>query len=328
MSRSRVSALMSALACSLVLGAMPLGAAALNPAHAAKAKRTTYSTRIDLVTYNIRHALSNSAASNDVVGLAAGGADVIGLQEMASRKRRDAVMAAVQDCDTCVMRGAFFDAPANIGAVPILYNANRFDLFDSGSVMLSDRTYIGPRGAGPSTLPPKYANWVKLQEKRTGRFLYVINSHTVASVQASDGGANNNRRRLALYRKHMDGLKSLVSQFKRRQVGIFVLGDLNVNYRRDRTVRDPLFPYATLKDVSVSANYEHLGVPRTGTHVRRDGGSSTRLIDYVYFMPRLVFIPRTQSILRGYSSDHRPLSVRFEVTGPGVDRVPEPTMRW
>ncbi len=328
MSRSRLGALMSAITCSLVLGALPLGTAALSPAHAAKHKRTTYSAGIDLASYNIRHALSISTATADVVKLVDSGADVIGLQEMASRKRRNAVAAAVQDCDGCVMQGAFLDAPANIGAESILFRSDRFELFDSGYVMLSDRTYIGPRGAGPSTLPPKYATWVKLQEKRTGRFLYVINSHTVASVQASDGGANNNRRRLALYRKHMAGLTSLVSQFKRRQVGIFLTGDFNVNYRRDRVVRDRLFPFVNLGAVSVSASYEHLGVPRTGTHQRRDGGSNSRLIDYVYFMPRLVFIPRAQSILTGYSSDHRPLSVRFKVTGPGADRVPEPTMRW
>lgn len=328
MSRTRWGALMGALACSLVLGALPLGAAGLAPAHAAKAKRTIYWSTVDLVSYNIRHALSTDVARDDVVKLAAGGADVVGLQEMASRKRRDAVIAGVRDCDGCTMEGAFFDAPANVGAVPILYRSDKFELHDSGAVMLSDRTYVGPRGAGPAEMPPKYATWVKLQDKRTGRFFYVINSHAVASVQAPDGGANDNHRRLALYRQHMDGLMSLVSQFKRKQVGIFVLGDFNVNYRRDRVVRDRLFPYVNLGQVDVSSNYEHLGMPRTGTHERSDGRTSTRLIDYVYFMPRLPFAPRAQSILSGYASDHRPLSVTFQVKGPGVERVPEPTMRW
>lgn len=328
MSRSRLGALIGALAASVALGALPLGAVAMSPANAAKAKRTSYSSSVSLATMNIRHALSDSAARADVVKLAGTGVDVIGLQEMASRKRRDAVMAAVQDCDDCRMRGVFFTSPANIGAVPILYRADRFDLYDSGSLMLSDRTYIGARGAGPAELPPKYANWVKLQEKRTGRFFYVVNSHTVASVQAPDGGANDNTRRLALYRKHMAGLSSLVSQFKRRQTGIFVLGDLNVNYRRDRVVRDRLFPYVNMGAVDVEASYEHLGVPSTGTHERRDGGTDTRLIDYVYFMPRRPFTPRAQSILTGYNTDHRPLSVRFGLTGPGPDRVDEPTLRW
>ena len=328
MSRSRMGALVGALAGSLALGALPLGAAALSPANAAKAQRTTYYSSVALATLNIRHALSTSAARADVVKLAATGVDVIGLQEMASRKRRDAVMAAVQNCDGCQMRGVFFSSPANIGAVPILYRADRFDLFDSGSLMLSDRTYIGARGAGPSELPPKYANWVKLQEKRTGRFFYVINSHSVASVQAPDGGANDNTRRLALYRKHMAGLSSLVSQFKRRQTGIFVLGDLNVNYRRDRVVRDRLFPFVNMGAVDVEASYEHLGVPRTGTHERRDGGTDTRLIDYVYFMPRLPFTPRSQTVLSGYNTDHRPLSVGFNLKAPGPERVPEPTPRW
>ena len=325
MSRPRLGALIGAMTCSLALGALPLGAAAMIPASAATAKRVSYSSSVGLATMNIRHALSDSAARADVVKLVATGVDVIGLQEMASRQRRDAVIEAVQDCDSCRMKGVFFTSPANIGAVPILYRADRFELYDSGSLMLSDRTYIGARGAGPAELPPKYANWVKLQEKRTGRFFYVINSHAVASVQAPDGGANDNTRRLALYRKHMAGLSSLVSQFKRKQTGIFVIGDLNVNYRRDRVVRDRLFPFVNLGAVDVEASYEHLGMPSIGTH---EGGNGSRLIDYVYFMPRLPLTPRSQTILGGYNTDHRPLSVRFGLTGPGADRVSEPTPRW
>lgn len=327
MSRSRWSALVCATVGALLLGAAPMQATALT-AELGKAKRKTYSASVTLASYNIRHALSDEVATADVTRLAATGADVIGLQEMSSRTRRNAVLAAVQDCDTCLMQGVFFDSTAHIGAVPILYRADRFDLYDSGSVMLSDRTYIGRQGAGPSELPPKYVTWVKLQERRTGRFFYVLNSHAIASVQARDGGANTNQRRLAVYRQHMDGLKSLVAQMKRRQTGIFVLGDLNVNYRRDRVVQDPLFPYVNMGEVQVTASYEPLGVPATGTHNRLDGTSSTRLIDYVYFMPRLPFTPARQSILGGYSSDHRPLVVGFGVTGPGTTYVSEPALRW
>ena len=327
MTRSRWAAVVGATVGALLLGAAPMQATAL-AADARQATRKTYTNNLTLGSYNIRHALSDEVAGNDVKRLAATGVDVLGLQEMSSRTRRNAVLDAVQDCDSCTMRGVFFDQNAHVGAVPILYRADRFTLYDSGSVMLSDYTFIGDKGAGPSTLPPKYLNWVKLQDKRTGRFFYVMNSHAVASVQASDGGANTNQRRLAVYRKHMDGVKSLVAQVKRRQVGVFVLGDLNVNYRRDRVVRDQLFPYVNMAEVSVQASYEHLGVPATGTHNRLDGTSSTRLIDYVYFMPRLVFAPASQSILGGYSSDHRPLVVGFQVTGPGTTYVSEPAMRW
>ena len=326
MNRARWGALVCAVVCSLLLGAAPLQTSAHAATKGRVAKRT-YASTFEIGSYNIRHALSDGVAAADVKKLAAG-VDVIGLQEMSSRQRRNAVLAAVQNCSTCVMRGVFFDSPAMIGAVPILYREDRFTLYDSGSRMLSDTTYIGPKGAGPATLPPKYVTWVKLQEKRTGRFFYVLNSHAVASVQAADGGANTNQRRLALYRKHMDGVQALVSQFKRRQVGVFVIGDLNVNYRRDRVVRDPLFPYVNMTEVSMEASYERLGLPPIGTHNRMDGTSSTRLIDYVYFMPRLVFQPVTQSILGGYSSDHRPLVVGVEATGPGTAYVSEPSMRW
>lgn len=328
MSRSRWATVVCATVGALLLGAAPMQATALT-AEVGKLKRKTYSSSLTLASYNIRHALSDGVASADVARLTATGVDVIGLQEMSSRTRRNAVLAAVQDCDTCVMQGVFFDANAHVGAVPILYRADRLELHDSGSVMLSDRTYIGSLGAGPAELPPKYATWAKLQDRRTGRFFYVINSHAVASVQAKDGGANTNQRRLAVYRQHMDGLKSLVMQMKRKQTGIFVLGDLNVNYRRDRVVQDPLFPFVNMGEVAVTASYEQLGLPAIGTHERKDGGSSTRLIDYVYFMPRLPFTPVSQSILaNGYASDHHPLAVGFRVTGPGTTYVSEPTLRW
>jgi hypothetical protein len=327
MTRSRWAAVVGATVSALVLGAAPMQASALAP-DTRQVKRKTYSSNLTVGSYNIRHALSDEVAGSDVTRLAATGVDVLGLQEMSSRTRRNAVLAAVQDCGSCTMRGVFFDQNAHVGAVPILYRADRFDLYDSGSVMLSDYTFIGEKGAGPSTLPPKYLNWVKLQDKRTGRFFYVMNSHAVASVQAKDGGANTNRRRLEVYRKHMAGMQSLVTQVKRAGVGIFSLGDLNVNYRRDRVVRDPLFPYANLGEVQVTASYEHLGLPATGTHNRTDGTSSDRLIDYVYFMPRRPFTPTSQSILRGYASDHRPLVVGFGVTGPGTSYVSEPALRW
>lgn len=327
MTRPRWAAAVGATVGALLLGVAPMQATALAPDTARQVQRKTFTAGLELASYNIRHALSDGTAATDVRRLAATGVDVIGLQEMSARTRRNAVLAEVQNCDTCVMRGVFFDSPANIGAVPILYRSDRFDLYDSGSVMLSDRTFIGTKGAGPAELPPKYVTWVKLQERRTGRFFYVLNSHAVASVQAKDGGPNTNQRRLAVYRKHMDGLKSLVAQMKRRQVGVFVLGDLNVNYRRDREVRDSLFPYVNMAEVQVTASYEALGLPATGTHARMDGTSTSRLIDYVYYMPRNPFTPASQSILSGYASDHRPLVVGFDLTGPGTAYVPEPTLR-
>jgi endonuclease/exonuclease/phosphatase (EEP) superfamily protein YafD len=329
MSRSRWAAVVGATVGALLLGAaQAMQASALAPGTARQAQQKTYSASLTLASYNIRHTLSAGTAANDVRRLTGTGVDVIGLQEMSSRTRRNAVLAAVRDCSSCVMQGVFFDAAAGVGAVPILFRADRFRLYDSGSVRLTDRTFVGAKGAGPSWMPPKYLNWVKLQDRRTGRFFYVMNSHTVASVQAKNGGANTNTRRLQLYRQHMAGVRSHVERVKRQQVGVFVLGDLNVNYRRDRVVRARAFPFANMAQVQVRASYEHLGVPRIGTHVRRDGGSSTRLIDYVYFLPQLSFTPVAQSILRSYSSDHRPVVVRFSVTGPGPTHVFEPALRW
>ena len=113
-----------------------------------------------------------------------------------------------------------------------------------------------------------------------------------------------------MYRQHMAALKSMVSEFRAKGVSIFVTGDFNVNYRRDAIVRDPAFPYVNMAEVRVEASYESLGMPPIGTH-----GGGTRLIDYVSHLRRNVVTPLSQQVLRGYTSDHRPVLVEYQLEG-------------
>lgn len=304
----------SALASVLAIAALvPTHAVAAPPSDSAQARSVSraknVSSTFSIATYNIRNKIAPEVAVADLQELAASGADIIGTQEMGSRKRRDAIQAAMVDCEQCVF-GAHMVNPAEVGATPILYRTDRFDLEDLGSRLAADRTFVGRKGAGPSTIAAKYVNYVKLREKTTGRSLYVLNSHAVASVQGPDGGSSGNTRRMAMYSQHMETLKSMVREFTSRGVSVFVLGDLNVNYRRDVRVQDPLFPYVNMSEVRVQASYETLGMPDVGTH-----GDGTRLIDYVSHLRRKVLTPLSQDVLRGYASDHRPVLVKFELAG-------------
>jgi endonuclease/exonuclease/phosphatase (EEP) superfamily protein YafD len=271
------------------------------------------SSTVRIITYNAGAKLKVSTAMNDLKSIMAKSPDVITLQEMASAKKRKKIREKYIDCYDCVW-AANMPGPPVPGETPILYRTDRFDLVESGSVKVTDPTYVGKAGAGPSTINAKYVNWVRLRDERTGRTVYVLNNHTVPSVQGKSGGPNKRAgKRLDIYRKHMGGLQDLVRGISENRWGlVFVTGDLNVNYRRDRALKPGLFPYTRLGNVGLQASYQAIREPKTGTH-RLKNGNDKRLIDYVYFLPRKSIEAKKQRILMGYASDHRPLQVEFSV---------------
>lgn len=263
---------------------------------------------VQVATFNTASFQSVRGAVHDIGQIVAQGADIIALQEMSSGTRRAAVSAAFVSCETCVYDMYVAPGGAVPAGTPILYRKDRFTLQASGSVQVTEATYVGPRGAGPSTIRPKYVNWVRLRDQLTTRQVYVLNNHTVPSVQAPSGGPNDNTARLRIYRKHMNGLKALVTELlAAKRAPMFVVGDFNVNFRTDRVVASPIFPYVNMGQVSGHASYELLGEPEEGTHVL-PSGFDKRLIDQVYLISRGVQ-PDAQQILEDVSSDHRPVIV-------------------
>jgi endonuclease/exonuclease/phosphatase (EEP) superfamily protein YafD len=270
-------------------------------------------SRLRIVTYNADALLDPETAMLDLEKIMGKDPDVIALQELASPDKRRAIRERYIDCDGCVW-GANMPGPAVPGETPVLYRTDRFELKDSGSVQVTEPTYVGKAGAGPSTINAKFINWVHLSDLRSGRPVYILNNHTVPSVQDKSGGPNRGfPERLQLFRKHMRGLQSLVREITAQKWGlVFVTGDLNVNFRRDRVLAPAMFPYRMLGDVGLEASYEAVREPPVGTHTLRSG-NDTRLIDYVYFLPRPSVTASALKILWGLSSDHRPLMVDFDV---------------
>ncbi len=284
-------------------GAMPLASAA---------KRGTPKV-LRIATYNTASTLRTRRAVSDVRRLARSGVHVLALQEMASPLRRKRVRRLLVDCAGCAFR-AHMPRRAVPGSTPILYRTPRFRLRRAGVTQVTKPTFVGARGAGPSTVRAKYVTWVRLRDTATGRALTILNNHAVPSVQGRGGRPRAGaRKRLSVYRKHMRGLQHLVTRFTRKGDKVFVTGDLNVNFRTDRRTQPPVFPYRSLGAVGLRASYDLLGEPPRGTHVLHSGNAS-RLIDYVYLLPRPAVRPVRQRIRSGYHSDHRPLEVRFRVT--------------
>ncbi len=312
--------------CALLLGAAG-AAGAGGTAHAAQPSAEIDAPRTEVVTtggtttvlptfgaasYNAQYKSSPAETVSDLTKIAAAGADIIGLQEMGAVDKRDAVRARFLDCDTCQF-DAFLSEEPEQNATPILYRSTAFLLKSTGTKKVSKTTYVGPSGAGPSTVKAKFVNYVKLRHRATGKVVYVLNNHAVASVQGSDGGRDlSHPKRLDLYRQHMSGLQNLITELSATGAAVLVTGDFNVNYRKDHIVRDTLFPYFRMREVSTAASWEALGMPELGTH-RRSDGAGNRLIDYVFYRTNAGVAPESQRILDRCSSDHRPVLVQFTI---------------
>jgi endonuclease/exonuclease/phosphatase family metal-dependent hydrolase len=311
--RNRLTVIAGACGLLLAGAAAAVAAPSISSAQAASTVAETGSARVRIATYNTEYGRTPEAVAQDIKNLSAAGADIIALQEMGTLARRDAVRSQLVDCPTCEFDD-FMPDTAEENATPILYKWAKYRLLGTGTVKVSERTYVGSSGAGPNTLKAKFINYVSLRHRVTGQELYVLNNHAVPSVQGDGGGRNlDNPERLELYRQHMAGLRSLITQLKETGAAIFVTGDFNVNYRRDVIVQDKLFPHYNMGEVSVYASYKTLGMPEIGTHV--SGSNDTRLIDYVFSLRHDAVTPRSQDILRGYGSDHRPVLVRYSLGG-------------
>lgn len=301
-------------ALTIVGGAMPMADA--SPAVTAR-KGEPVSETVRVASYNAGVMVKPRGTLADVTALMEAGVDVIALQEASSGEKRKAIREQLLDCETCLYDG-WMPTEAVPGGQPILYRSDRFTLVDEGMVEVSPATFVGSRGAGPSTIRAKWVTWVRLKSVATGRPFWVLNNHAVPTVQRGDGRPNTKLiKRVRLYRQHMEGLTALIDELRASAGGaIYVLGDLNVNYRTDSVVAPTVFPYYTMTQAGLTSTYGVLGMPEHGTHVLPNGFDK-RLIDYGYYLPKRWMTPTVQNVLEGYRSDHRPLVVDYTLFSRG-----------
>ncbi len=237
--------------------------------------------------------------------------DIIGIQEAHKPSQRNNIKSKLL-CSTCKYAGYVKDytydgsSPASL---PILWNKSKFSYVEQGYVTMTPKiTGINDQTGTNMSVSAKYITWVRLRDKATTRSFYVMNLHTVASVES--GGKPNlaNAKRLEIYRKGMDVLISKTKSFATTDRPIFVLGDFNVNYRYDSVVKDPMFPFARLNPIKVSSSFQRLNQivpnPALSTH-----GTSGRLIDYVFALQHSRLAVTNEFIDSGtYGSDHHPVT--------------------
>lgn len=288
--------------------------------------REGVATPVRIASFNTAAMSSTGEAMADIRAVLAQQPDIVALQEMSSWERRKRVINRIicgengvdggaKVPTTCAYAG-WVPIPAVPGGTPILWRKDKFRLIGHDWVQVTPETFVGDKGAGPRVMNAKYVVRVRLQDLTTGRQVWVLNNHFVPTVQSPEGGRNSNKRRTDLYARHMAALQTMATELRRRGL-VFLTGDFNVNYRTDKVVQDPVFPYAGLGSVGMRASYYTLGEPATGTHVLKNGFDK-RLIDYVHHRvapARLQVVG--QRIVKGLNSDHRPLLVDFKVLGKG-----------
>ena len=202
-------------------------------------------------------------------------------------------------------------------SIPILWNKNRFTLKDQG-VYTALKT--GYKDASGDWVSLKWITWVKLEDKTTNKQFAVINTHTVAGVEAGGMPKSTSTKkaagqRLKTYAAHMDLLLSLVQYLQESGTPVFVAGDFNVNYRYDSLAANQYksFPYKKLATASLKSNYQLTSLQGVADTIGSQG-MGNRLIDYVFAWDKGGVGVVSNSVgSNRYGSDHSPVTVSLKI---------------
>ncbi len=236
-------------------------------------------------------------------------AQIVGLQEFHSDVKRRYVKDNLL-CSSCAYTGYVqnYDYDGSSAAsVGIIWNKSSFSLLDKGYKQVSDKvTGINDSTGTNMSISSKWIAWVKLKENVTGKQFYLLNTHTVASIE-SGGLPNTNTERLSNYVNHMNVLSTLVKKFQAENIPVFVTGDFNVNYRYDVEKKHTDFPYTRMGGLGIRSGWDYLNLAGIDS-TQATQGSSSRIIDNVFSWTRPDVTYDTIAIgSNRYGSDHNPV---------------------
>lgn len=208
-----------------------------------------------------------------VRGIAAAGADIIGLQELADGPRRRRVVESLPG----------FQVAGMDSATPILLRSDRYTI-------LSQKTELAVPRHQAFEGPPQGARWIVSVTARDsdGQTVSYVNTHMLPKVQK--GGQLNMAwpRRIGWYRKQLRMLVDTSARL-RAEGPVILFGDFN--YEGD--------PDGALGSAGFTASSTVLGATAT---------RGTRDIDHVWASGAT---PASEQLLPRYGSDHAPKLVRF-----------------
>lgn len=251
----------------------------------------------------------------DIPGIKAflGRAEILGVQEFNNRDGRYTEANKKLLCSKCAYDGYMPKwKTLNKGATPasqsVFWNRSKFEEVKKGYEQAygdSDtKTYeVSKGGGGKEVVGSRFIVWVLLRNKATGQQFYYINTHTISTVDSS-GKPSKYKDRVAMYKKHMDNLTTIVKDFQKTGYPIFITGDFNVDYRTDVKVKYKNFPFTKLGAVNVHSNWERLGIANL-TDEEGTQNHGNRIIDYVWASDNnKVQLLSTERSLYTHGSDH------------------------
>lgn len=136
-------------------------------------------------------------------------------------------------------------------AVPILWDGDEWRRLRFRSVLAVARSWVGPRGAGPTFAKPKQITVVTLRHRPTGRRVKFVNTHLIPSATRRLPG-DEKKARMGHYLRHVAALVRIVG---RSEIPVVLTMDSNAT---------PDFgPLRPLHNVGLN------GWSRVGTHGNR-----------------------------------------------------------
>jgi hypothetical protein len=79
------------------------------------------------------------------------------------------------------------------------------------SLQASEAARVGPDGAGPTIVKPKWANSVRLVHRPTGSLITLVNQHAVASAQNRRIPEQERNRRRAVFTKQVSTCVEMIT---------------------------------------------------------------------------------------------------------------------
>jgi endonuclease/exonuclease/phosphatase family metal-dependent hydrolase len=154
--------------------------------------------------------MSQAKVVHDVKRAAKTG-DIIGWQEIAPERYRD----AIRD-----LPGFNHFMPKGL-QTPISWRSKEFKLLDSGV----ERMHGGKAGISPH----RTVAWVKLQNKDTGETMIHMNTHLVSGAWNSKKQASDPWRQ-KMWKQHMEKMGNMIERFEKKGFPVTITGDFNRNH--------------------------------------------------------------------------------------------------
>lgn len=254
-------------------------------------------TTLTVASYNVWKNASLGDFAQDLNKLGRTNADVVGLQECRGRARARAL-------DALEGWGVYQPFEPNRAEYdPIIWRESRFTLVSTGSRRVAKGALIRR-----NRVPVRYANWVELRDRITGRHVFVISTHVHAKIETKGRPRWWQPRRTRQAFRHIAALGHL-ARYLGHGGEVFITGDFNIAWDRDKRVRHPKFPYRALYKARDLVPCWAWSRARGGTH-----GNGHRKIDYVWHRRSEGLSPVKARILRdGYHSDHKPVLATYNI---------------